>query len=263
MVILLLACGGASDETLLDELRVLSMLPQAPEIAPAESTTVDVRIVDPTGDGYRALVWTCTRLGEDCLEDDEGRTPALATVDEGRAAIPVTASPSLAAVAGEAPLALVSIWALACAGDACPLLDDVEAGAEIDRDVWSDPTDWMASLPKEGTSLAFTSLYVSTRAADQRHVNPVITVSPEAPAVAAGKTVDIEVQIAGELGSEARVWGYATEGGFMRPSDRPNSKLLAELAWVAPESAGSADGFILVVDGEGGGALWEGTLTAE
>ena len=29
-------------------------------------------------------------------------------------------------------------------------------------------------------------------------MNPVITVSPEAPAVAAGKTVDIEVQIAGD-----------------------------------------------------------------
>jgi len=263
VVILLLACSGPNEETILEELRVLSMLPQAPEVSPGETTTVDVRIVDPADAGYRALVWTCTLLGEDCLEDDEGRAPALATVEDGRSAVSVLASPALAAVVDETPLPLVSIWALACAGDACPLLDDVEEGVEIDRDIWSDPTDWMASLPKEGTSLAFTSLYVSTRAADARHVNPQISISPEAPTAATSEEVDIEVQITGDLGTEARAWGYATEGGFMRPSDRPDSRQLARLVWVAPETAGSSDGFIVVVDGQGGGALWEGTLTAD
>ncbi len=262
-MLLLLACGGANDETLLDELRVLSMLPQAPEVAPGETTTVDVRIVDPTGAGYRALVWTCTRLGEDCLEDEEGRVPALATVEDGRAAVPVTASMVLAAVASESPLPLVSIWALACTADACPLLDEVERGEEIEPDVWADPTDWMSGLPIEGTSLALASLRVSTRSADTRHVNPTLTVTPAAPSAAPGESVDLEVIIAGELGSEARVWGYATEGGFERPSDRPNARLEADLTWVAPETAGIADGFVLLVDDEGGGALWEGALTAE
>lgn len=264
MVILLLtACGGANDETLLDELRVLSMLPQAPEVAPGETTTVDVRIVDPEAAGYRALVWTCTRLGEDCLEDEEGRTPALATVADGRAAVPVTVSMALAAVASESPLPLVTIWALACADDACPLLDEVERGDAIDADVWANPTDWMSDLPIAGTSLALATLRVSTRSADTRHVNPTLTVSPETPSAAAGRSVEIEAAIAGELGSEARVWGYATAGGFERPSDRPNARLEANLTWVAPDTAEIADGFLLLVDDEGGGALWEGALTAE
>jgi hypothetical protein len=263
VVLLLTACGGANDETLLDELRVLSMLPQAPEIAPGETTTMDVRIVDPDAGGYRALVWTCTQLGEDCLEDEEGRTPALATVEDGRAAVPVTASMALAAVASDSPLPLVSVWALACADDACPLLDEVERGDTIDADVWADPTDWMSELPIEGTSLALSSVQVSTRAADTRHVNPTITVSPEAPSVTPGGSVEVEVAITGELGSEARVWGYTTAGGFERPSDRPNARLEARLDWIAPATAGSASGFLLLVDDEGGGVLWEGTLTAE
>lgn len=263
VVLLLTACGGANDETLLDELRVLSVLPQEPEIAPGETTTVSVRVVDPEATGFRALVWTCTRLGEDCLEDEEGRTTSLATVEEGRAAVPVTASMALAAVASESPLPLVTIWALACADDACPLLDEVERGDPIDADMWANPTDWMSELPITGTSLALATLRVSTRSAETRHVNPTIAVSPEAPSAAAGKSVEVEVAITGELGSEARVWGYATAGGFERPSDRPNARLEANLSWIAPDTAGSADGFLLLVDDEGGGALWEGGLRAE
>jgi len=264
---LFFACSGPNDETLVDELRVLSMIPAAPEIAPMETTDVDVLVLDPGADGYRALVWTCTRLGDTCLEDDEGRTVSVVEPEAGAKAThfpsPVTASAALAAVASPAPVPFISVWALACVDGACPLLDQVEAGESIDPTVWSDPTDWLADLPIEGTTLAFTTLSISTNLPEDRHQNPILTVEANEESVAPGETNRLIAQLAGEIGSEAKVWGYAADGGFEMTDDRPNLNLRAKLDWVAPADAGETDVWLIAEDGLGGAALWEGSLTAE
>lgn len=262
---LLLGCSGANEETLVDELRVLAMVPAAPEIAPMETTDVDTFVVDPAGDGASVLVWTCTRLGETCLEDDEGRTVSVVEPDEtGHVHTDVTASAALAAVASESPLPLVSVWALACVdADTCPIFADVADGTTVDADTWADPTDLMRELPISGTSLAFTSLSVSTRTPDTRHVNPTVEVTTNKDTVAPGKKLKVSAQLAGELGDEAHVWGYAEAGGFTETDDRPNQNQKARLDWIAPDEAGDVTAWLVVVDGLGGSALWEGTFTAE
>lgn len=261
--ILALGCGGPSDETLLDELRVLAMVPEAPEIAPMESTVLHTRVVDPAGQGGSALVWSCTLLGETCLEDEEGRAAELAPLTDGRVQTTVSASAALAAAATEEPLPLLLVWALACEDGLCPLIEDVRAGAEVDPALWADPTDWIDELPMQGVSLALSTLYVSTRAADARHAAPALEASAETWTVAAGETLSLEALATGALGEEAKVWAYAEAGGFTMPSERPDEAGLVALDWVAPEEPGEVPLYLVLVDGLGGSALWEGAALVE
>lgn len=260
---LLPGCSGANEDTLLDELRVLAMIADAPEIAPMETTRLRVRVVDPAGQGGRVLVWTCTRLGETCLEDEEGRTVTTQVPDEaGWVEVSVTASPALAAVAGPEPLPLLQAFALACEADACPLLDAVDAGEAVDAEVWANPFDWMDELPLQGTSLAFTTLRVSARAPDDRHANPTVTAEPEADEVEVAGTLAVDVRVEGELGEEAKVWGYAEAGGFAMTDRRPGDDRQTRMDWVAPAEPGRVPLYLLLVDGLGGSALWEGSVSA-
>ena len=71
-LLLLLACGGVNDETVLSELRVLAMVAEPPEVGPGQSTTVTSWIADPTKTGFEVLTWACTDLGEGCLEPTLG-----------------------------------------------------------------------------------------------------------------------------------------------------------------------------------------------
>lgn len=259
--LLLTGCGGLNDETQLLELRVLSMLPAAPEIAPGETTDLDVLVVDPTAAGSRVLVWTCTSTGEGCLEDQTANT--VQTPDAGHVHVNVTAPAPLAYVASETPLPIVFVWALACVDGACPVLDDVDAGRAVDADFWESPLDTMADLPLQGTSLAFTAVSVSTRSADTRHVNPTLTVDPGAASAAPGAELPMAATVVGELGESPALWGYSEAGGFTATDTALADDGTAELTWVAPDEAGATTGYIVLVDDLGGGALWEGTLTAE
>ena len=69
ILIFALGCGaGPNDETLVDELRVLAMVAEPPEVAPGAESTVEVTVADPEGVGPDVIVWTCTDLGDGCLE---------------------------------------------------------------------------------------------------------------------------------------------------------------------------------------------------
>ncbi len=263
LALLLAGCGGPSDETLLDELRVLAMVPDAPEIGPMESATVRTRVVDPQDRGGDLLVWSCTLLGETCLEDEEGRAAEVLALGEGSAESAVSASAALAAVAGEEPLPLILVWALACEPGLCPLTDEVRAGQDIDPEVWAEPTDWIDALPMEGVSLALSTLYVSARAPEDRHPAPAISVNAEVWTVAPGETLVLQVEAEGELGEEAKVWAYAEGGGFTTPSERLDAGGATTLSWVAPEEPGEVALYGVLVDGLGGSALWEGVARVE
>lgn len=259
----LTACGGPSDETLLDELRVLAMVPAQPELAPLESTTVSTRVVDPLAEGFEALVWTCTSLGEGCLEDEEGRSVEVVAPTDGRVDTALSVSAALSYVASPEPLPLIAVWALACQPGLCPLLDDVASGAEIDPALWQDPLDWMDELPMTGVSLAFTTLYVSSRDPDERHQAPTLTGPTEALTVAPAGTLSLSATALGELGEEAKVWAYTEGGGFVSTDERPDADGVVLFDWVAPETAGEVPIYLLLVDGLGGSALWEGRVAVQ
>ena len=62
---LLLACGGASLETRVDELRVMAIKPNPAEITPEDTPTVDILLPNPPQKPAKFLYWTCTNIGND------------------------------------------------------------------------------------------------------------------------------------------------------------------------------------------------------
>lgn len=260
-LLLLAACGGPNEETLLDELRVLAMVPEAPELGAAESTVLHTRVVDPLGEGYQALVWPCTSLGDGCLEDQQGRTLSLAEPVDGQLETPVSVPVELAAVASEEPTPLVAVWALACAEGLCPLIEAVGAGEAVDPALLASPLDWLGDLPMQGVSLAFTTLMVSARPAEERHPAPALDASLDLDSLGPSETLTLQASATGALGEEARIWMYAEAGGFVGTDARPDADGAATLSWVAPEEAGEVALYLVLVDGLGGSALWEGTVT--
>ena len=254
----MMGCGGPNQETLLDELRVLAMVPEAPEVAPGESTTLRTRGVDPAQGGAEVLVWTCTSLGEGCIEDEEGRSVQVMTPTDGWVETPVGASAALGFVASEEPIPLIAVWALACAEGLCPLIDDVQAGAEVDPTLWSDPLDWMDTLDMVGVSLAVNTLSVSTRDPALRHVAPTLSLQSTVDPVAPLGTLSLTAVASGTLGPEARVWAYTEGGGFVSTDERPDESGSVTFEWVAPDEAGVVPLYLVLVDDLGGSALWEG-----
>ena len=99
LFLLLAACGGRNDETTLNELRVVAMIAEPPEVGPGQSTTLTSVIVDPTATGVETLTWTCTDLGAGCLEPSLGLpwyvagTPDLDGVVSATFAVPSLGGP--------------------------------------------------------------------------------------------------------------------------------------------------------------------------
>lgn len=257
------ACGGPNQETLLDELRVLAMVPDAPELAPGEATALRVRVVDPAETGAEVLVWTCTSLGEGCLEEAEGRAVEVLAPTDGWVEAQVAAPAALGFIASEEPVPLIAAWALACEAGRCPLIDDVKAGREIDPDRWEDPLAWMGSLDMVGVSLALNTLSVSTRGPDARHAAPTLEVQAALDPVAPEGTLTITAIASGALGPEAQVWAYTEGGGFVSTSERPDEAGEVRFDWIAPDAPGEVPLYLVLVDDLGGSALWEGAGQVE
>ena len=238
----LAACGGASPETLVDELRVMAIVPAEPEVAPGGMTAVTVEVLDPTGAGGTAWVWACAPIGEACLE-----APAVTAIDLGGPAVAtITVPGALSAVAGPTPIPLLPIWALAAAPG-----EEPPAGWTDDPANLANPTAMMADLALHGTSLAVWPLSVSTR--DDVHENPGIAVTP---APATDGSVAFSVTVDGDPPVDGEAFGYATTGGFTKTSASLATGS-ASLTWL-PGDSPAADVLIVVNDGEGGVATWSG-----
>ncbi len=264
MLLLLVACGGPDEDTLIDELRVVAITAEPPEVAPGASSTLTTTVVDPTAAGADLLVWTCTNLGDGCLEAaTPGMGTTVGTPVDGQLVTERAAPVELAAIVGDGETVLpVFTWALACVPGLCPILDLAAAApapGSADGDALAallvDPFTMMEDLPLQGTSLALTTLSVSSRA--EPVVNPVLTPTFEAISAApeAAATLGFDV-VAG-----ATAYGYTTLGGFEMPAyDVVEGHV--DLTWFAPADASSGDTaeFYVVVNGpDGGSALWRGS----
>ncbi|MCP4809145.1 MAG: hypothetical protein GY913_12975 [Proteobacteria bacterium] len=256
MILLMLACAGPSEDTLIDELRVLAILAEAPEAAPGQTLAVETVVVDPFED-HQLLQWTCTSLAPGtCLEADEETWEDL-TVDE-----PVTdftISPALAAVAGDEPLPLVSRWALACEPGACPFLDGLSGSIPDDlRADLQDPAELLRDLPLEGVSLAVQPVDVSTRT--DMAENPAVTCTGPSEAKP-GETVDFECEVAGGFQEDAAIWGYTSAGAWIGASmPLAPDDTSATYSWVAPDAEQQVELWLVVTDGGRGTAVWSAPL---
>jgi hypothetical protein len=244
---LALGCAGPDDSTLLDELQVVATLAEPPELGAGESTELETWLVDPEGRGHEALQWTCTVASEGCLEAELGWE--VLRTDRARFENRATLSPALAELLGEEPLPLMAVWTLACEPGLCPLM---EAEGEDLAEGLTRPTELLEELPLFGVSLAVRWLYASAR--EDKQGNPGLSCELDS-GIEPGAEVLVRCEVEGSFGEEARIWGYATAGGWSAQSVELSEA--EDLTWLAPEEAASAELFLVLVDGLGGQALWE------
>lgn len=246
----------------MDELRILDIVADPPEVLPGATSNLQVTVADPTGVSPDVLVWTCTNLGDGCLEAadaDQGTT--LGVTEDGQISATLTASAALTPLVADGETVFpILAWALACAPGACPVIDlaasapasGSDEAAELSSFL-ANPFDGAAQLPLQGTSLAYSQVGVSTRQAPLE--NPSIHADDPAPHVAAGAEVDLVFQV--EAQGPSTAYGYTTLGGFSAASYDVVDGAVT-LTWFGPEAAGSADLWVVVNGEDGGSAIWSG-----
>ncbi len=263
----LLGCGGPNEETLVSELRVMAVVVEPPEVAPGESVQITPVVLDPAAEGFETLVWTCTRLGPECLEN-ELPLEVWATVTTGTTArtIPAELSAALSEDLQEIP---VSTWVLSCEVGLCPLFEAVQDPPEAGTDAYlalladlADPTRWMDSLPQTGVSLGTKSFIVSQRPVEERNENPVPVLTEPLPEVGQESRIVLHFEVEDQQSETPAAYGYATGGGFEFTAYDVEAGAV-DLAWVAPAEAGNVLLRVVFADGLGGNAVWEGDVSVE
>jgi hypothetical protein len=237
-LLLLTACGmGPSDETLLDELRVIGAVVEPPEIAPGESVDVTATVVDPLQAGMELIIWACTPTTSGCAEDrlplaERMAVPAM-TGNTGTATLrtPIVPLPEDTVISG-------IVWLLACEPDLCEVIAEARTALANDSD-----------FPD---------------ALRDRNANPIITVTAPLPAtILAEEELDFPLDILDDTVTDGLVAvGLTTGGGFGSPLfDVFEGR--ADLVYFAPDQSGVVDLYVIVEDGNGGSAVWTGQTTVE
>ena len=273
LLVLTLACGGPNDETLIDELRVVAMVAEPPEVGPAETLELTTLTHLPEDAPIERMTWTCIFQGSGCAEAQGTELStwvhleAANTDAEQSHTLEVPAL--LAGFLDEAnPELRIPAWTLACDPGLCPLVDEVRANpapgtASYDAIAASlaNPFEWMQDLPKEGVSLATRTLVISNRDPAARNQNPVLTPNftdtPEV-AIEGSKTLEYTVE---DEDPGVTVWGYTTRGGFESVNEDVENTLV-ELSLFAPkepEDTGTATLYVIANDNRGGTDLWIGS----
>lgn len=271
IVLALLACSGPDPGTLIDELRVVAMVAEPPEVAPGESTDIEVFVADPEENGADILVWACTNLGEGCIESiDSGTYLSVGSPSEGKASVTLEATSALAPALLETDLLeATTIWTLACEPGLCPVIDDSrdlgtdQPWPEALATQLANPMDWMADLPMVGVSLAYRRLSVSENSPEERHANPTITpVFEENLTWKREQKFTLDFTVDGTFSEEARAFNYMTGGGF-KTTDTQSFEDTLSLSGFAPEEAGNTDIWVILNDGLGGVAVWFGNAEVQ
>ncbi len=285
LLLLLAACGGRNDQTSLTELRVVAMIAEPPEVGPGQSTTLTSVVVDPAAAGVETLTWTCTDLGEGCIEPTLGPdwyvtgTPDIDGVVTATFAVPGLGGPPPATGdtgAGDtggsfdtgtgdtgggfdtgtlpAALPLIGAYTLACAPGICPVITKAQAGTLEASDL-ADPTALMKGLPLTGTSLATRRIWLGSGV--NAHQNPQATLAEE-PVV--GTEVALRFTVTGTFGEEPSAFGYAEGGAVNAARYRIEADGTVTLTWIPPEEGGLGNVYVVFNDDLGGTALWRRTL---
>lgn len=281
-LLVLLGCdGGAADGTLLQDIQVVHVGAEPPEVGPGEGVDLVATVVEPLGQGATVLAWPCTDLGEGCLEDQGQPVADWAQVVELEGedwAFTVQIDPALAAlfavqeeVEGYEPV--VSLWVMACRPGVCArldgLADGVEAGSSEEaalRTLLQDPQAAMAELPIHGASLVRRDLPLSELPVEERNANPQLSAVFDDPLVlSTGQEALLEFDLWDDFQptDDLRTfswYGFATVGGIS-----PARATLDDgaLSFVAGEEPGAGRIYLVVLDHVGGSGLWRGDVIVE
>lgn len=268
VMLTLVACGGPSDETLIDELRILTAIPDPPEVEPGGRVSIAPVIVDPEQSGVEVLTWLCTIAGppgSPCLElvgPEPGDSLAAA---QGGVAVDLMVSPLLSeALPGADSFLDIEVRVLACAPGLCPVIAQATSERSelsdelVDR--LSDPVSLLVDLPLEGVSYARRPLRISQRAQEDRLVAPIVSAAPADESPAPESEVGVRVQVEHPREVPVTVYGFATAGGF-GPASVEVVDGEAELTWFAPGQSGEVTLWVLASTEDGEEDLWSSTLT--
>lgn len=264
----LAACApGPNEETLVPELRVMLIAPDAAEYAPGDIYVTNTIVFDPTGEGADLLVWSCTPSGDGvCLEDDAplaDRARVVRGVDTETSTDGQLSAALAALLPSGVAVPTTSVWALACAPGVCPIIDDADAGTTASADL-ADPTRWLGDLPMVGVSLGRTSLWLSDRAAEDRHQHPVVTRVDDGPLFGTDQEpLALTFAVAEDGQADApTAYGYATGGGFGSVSEDVIDGAVS-LEWYAPAEVSKQALLVIVRDTLGGVAFWRDAATSQ
>lgn len=224
--------GGLNLETTIDEVRVVAVVSEPPEVSTGETVGVQITVADPLGESPEAWLWTCPAdPSSPCSEPS-----AVALVDE-QGTVEVTV--------GDAEGAQ-SVWTLACVPGLC----DPTSWSAADR---LDPSDRLAELPVSGVSAARSSIVVSTRPEGERNANPVVVGGDEPIVVDTDGVALLSLEAVDD--EDLEVFPYASAGGFERVRV-PVIDGQVELGFVGSVDPAKGWIYVVVVDGAGGTALW-------
>lgn len=243
-LLLLVGCAmGPNEETVIDELRIVSAVAEPPEVAPGGAYDLTVTVADPVGEGFELVVFTCP----------PAELPPGVTLDlpPGALDAPCAVERPVVDELGQAVVPSVGAlpvpqWMVACAPGAC----DVDAARERDL---RDPIEWLRSLPLDGVTAAARQVRVVSPPAEPALVNPEITeVGPIRGLAEAGP--DDPATLSFVVPGARTAFGRATVGGFARPQFDVASDGSVTLEWYGPRARDPQEGFLYVVFGGEDGA---------
>jgi len=268
-LLLMIGCGETSPETLVDELRVLASVAEPPEVQPGATFGYTSYFANPDQDDAVAITWVCTNLGDGCIEAQGGTESLSYTETEGEAPIwtrDLSVTPTLAPLVAEGPLTATQLWTLICERGTCPVIDEV---ADLDPSgAWpdalsaqlADPTAWMTDLPMKGVSLAYQLL--TTSLSEEPHENPTLDADGDPPdSLKRDETFSLSFTVDGTFSEQAQLYNYITGGGFKMPSSFVSPGDTIEIEGTAPKDGDETRIWVVLVDGNGGMAVWTQTFT--
>lgn len=273
----LLSCSMSSPSTLVDELRVMAIQTEPAEISPFDQEAkLRLLIAEPQARAVDVMYWTCTNLGDGCLEaeffaEDLTQWPQIFSRTSLLTERELSLPPALGGVIDSLPPDAIPffgtvIWVLACVQEECSVLEDVKQG-QVDKEALSNPLDVIGALPFGVASLAFSSIPISNRAIEDRIQNPeLVAIAPQNRIQETEETLELSFSYSlnAQPNEDSLIYGYTTIGGF-EESSRSNAQLQQEegeviLSWFAPETEGVGEAYVILENGEGGTAIWYGDV---
>lgn len=284
-LVLLVGCMGAAEETLVDELRVVSVRGTPPILDLTAGTTITATVFDPQVAPVEVLLWSCTPGPNGCFEAGPGGAATalsdwttLAAPEDEEVSLSVTGSPDLVDVLGGVELPPAFVWALACEEGLCPLHEEVRAAPEAGSDAWqavvdqlADPFSLAETLPLVGTSLVFRTFEAVALPVDaERPQNPRVTRLDEGFEIPSGETLTLRFAVEAE--ETVLVYPVASAGGFRaQVSEVSEGEVEVTLVAGVPDSEeapplepGTVLQTYVSFEGDNGGSsLWRGTFTVQ
>ncbi len=258
-ILLLAACQGPDEDTLLEELRVLSLRADPPQAGPGVFR-VDATVVDPLDQGAEFAMWTCLNGAGGCLEENLGdlalwSTWAPVDGEEYSHTFPSVIPPGIELPFGPA------VYGLACEPGLCPLLDLLADPPEPGTQAYDEAAAWMADpfgmleeLPLEGVALTFRFLPVDDGSGA---TNPVVTRDGEGPVQSVPEQESV-LRFRVDGASPTVAYPYADAGGWTMPAVEVIDGEV-ELRWIAPSYAQDPVRLYVAFESEdGGSAIWKG-----